>query len=55
MLSEKYTEFQTLQTTIIILCQLKRIRRWFTLIQRQWKWVQEMLENHKWLLWTVFK
>ncbi len=30
-----------------ILCQLKRIQRWSTLIQRQWKWIQRMFENHK--------
>ncbi len=38
-----------------ISCQLKRIRRWSTLIQRQWKWIQRMLEDHKWLSWTIFE
>jgi len=47
MKSEEYTEFQTLQMIITISCQLKRIQRWFTLIQRWWKWVQKMSEDHK--------
>ena len=37
------------------MCQLKRIQRWFTLIQRWWKWIQRMLEDYKWLSWTIFK
>ncbi len=39
----------------IILCQLKRVQRWSTLIQRQWKWIQRMLEDHKWLSWMIFE
>ncbi len=38
-----------------ISCQLKRIQRRFTLIQRQWKWIQRMLEDHKWLSWMIFE
>jgi len=34
---------------------LKRIRRWSTLIQRRWKWIWRMLEDHKWLSWTIFE
>ena len=40
---------------ITISCQLKRIRRWSTLIQRRWKWVQEMSKDCKWLSWTIFE
>ncbi len=41
MKSEEHTELQTLRTrqTTAILCQLKRLWRWSTLIQCQWKWV----------------
>ncbi len=38
-----------------ILCQLKRVQRRSTLIQRRWKWIQRMLEDHKWLSWTIFE
>jgi len=38
-----------------ISCQLKRIRRRSALIQRRWKWIRRMLENHKWLSWMIFK
>ncbi len=38
-----------------ILCQLKRIQRWSTLIQHWWKWIQRMSEDHKWLSWMIFK
>jgi len=55
MKSEEHIELQTLQIMITISCQLKSIQRWFTLIQRQWKWVQEMSEDHKWLSWTLFE
>ncbi len=37
------------------MCQLKRIQRRSALIQRRWKWIQRMLEDHKWLSWTIFK
>ena len=38
-----------------ISCQLKRIQRQSTLIQRQWKWIWRMSEDHKWLSWTIFE
>ncbi len=38
-----------------ISCQLKRIWRWFTLIQRWWKWIQRMSEDCKWLSWMIFE
>ncbi len=38
-----------------ISCQLKRIRRQSTLIQRQWKWIWRMLKDHKWLSWMIFE
>ena len=38
-----------------ISCQLKKIQRWFTLIQRQWKWIWRMSEDYKWLSWIIFK
>ncbi len=57
MKSEEHTELQTLRmrqmTTIS--CQLKRIQRQFTLIQRWWKWIQRMLKDCKWLSWMIFK
>ncbi len=34
---------------------MKRIQRWFTLIQRQWKWIQRMSEDCKWLSWMIFE
>ncbi len=55
MKSEEHTELQTLQMTITISRQLKRIQRWSTLIQRWWKWVQEVSEDCKWLSWMIFK
>ncbi len=47
MKSEEHSELQTLQIMTTILCQLKEIQRWFTLIQRWWKWVQEVSEDCK--------
>ncbi len=44
-----------MKQTTIISCQLKRIWRRFTLIQRQWKWIQRMLKDHKWLSWMIFE
>ncbi len=38
-----------------ISCQLKRIQRQSTLIQRQWKWIWRMSENYKWLSWMIFE
>ena len=38
-----------------ISCQLKRIRRQSTLIQRRWKWIQRLLESYQWLSWMLFK
>ncbi len=57
MRSKEHTELQTLWTRQMttISCQLKRIQRWSTLIQRQWKWIQRMFEDHKWILWMIFK
>ena len=57
MKSEEHTELQTLRTRQMttISCQLKRIRRQSTLIQRRWKWIQRMLEDYKWLSWTIFE
>ncbi len=55
MKSEEYTELQTLQKTTAILCQLKRLWHQFTLIQCWWKWVQRLLEDHKWLSSEVFE
>jgi len=57
MKSEEYIELQTLRTkqTTTISCQLKRIWRRSTLIQRWWKWIRRLLESHQWLLWTLFK
>ena len=34
---------------------MKRIQRWSTLIQRRWKWLQRMSEDHKWLSWMIFE
>jgi len=55
MKSEEYIELQTLQMRQMtsISCQLKRIQRQSTLIQRQWKWIQRMLEICKWLSWKI--
>ncbi len=53
--SEEHTELQTLQKMTAISCQLKRLWRWSTLIQCQWKWVQRLLEDHKWLSSEVFE
>ncbi len=39
----------------IISCQLKRIQRRSTLIQRRWKWIRRMSEDCKWLSWMIFK
>ncbi len=38
-----------------ISCQLKRIQRRSTLIQRRWKWIQRLLKSHQWLSWTLFE
>ena len=40
---------------ITISCQLKRIQRRSTLIQRQWKWIWRLLESHQWLSWMLFE
>ncbi len=57
MKDEEHIELQTLQMRQIttISCQLKRVWRRFTLIQRWWKWIQKMLEDHKWLSWIIFE
>ena len=55
MQSEEHTELQTLQKTTAISCQLKRLWRRSTLIQCQWKWIQRLLEDCKWLSSEVFK
>ena len=57
MRSEEHIELQTLWTRQMttISCQLKRIQRWSTLIQRRWKWIQKLLESHQWLSWMLFE
>ncbi len=34
---------------------MKRIQRRSALIQRWWKWIQRMLEDHKQLSWMIFE
>ena len=44
-----------MRQTTTILYQLKRVQRQFTLIQCQWKWIQRMFEDCKWLSWMIFE